>query len=276
MGQALVMAECAVLYLDRWGNEPRFARAFLSSLSRFDAGVEYDFVYILKGYPKEQSCRFLDEFKREVNPKTQVLALPDDRFATATMLQAAKLLPNKKMIYFVSSCRILAPQWLRFYLNAFDAIESCGIAGATSGYECTNKSPPFPNIGIRSTSFVIDRKLFIELADGNLNTREDEGAFESGPDGMTKQIMRRNLKPVVVDNKGKIWHIEEWPYSYTFRSGHQENLLVADKRTYHYAVGSHRRRRHLADINWGPGVADVPSVPVHRRLKLRLDWHRGL
>ncbi len=163
-------------------------------------------------------------------------------------------------------------------MDAFNSVESCGIAGATSGYERSNfrdQSLPFPNIGVRSTSFMIDRKLFIEMADGALKTRNDEGAFESGPDGMTKQIMRRNLKPVVVDNKGKVWHVEEWPHSRTFRSGYQENLLVADKRTYRYATSNLKIRRFLADINWGPGVAEVPPVPYAKRLIMRLNWKLG-
>jgi hypothetical protein len=272
------MAECAVLYLDRWGNKPRAARAFLSSLSRFDAGAEYDFFYILKGRPDGQPHKLLDDYRRSVAPKTHILALPDDRFAIATMLQAAKSLHHEKLIYFVSWCRILAPQWLKLYLSAFDTVENCGVAGATGSYERSrfkDLSLPFPNISIRTTSFMIDRKLFVELADGKLASQEQEGAFENGPDGMTKQILRRNLKPVVVGNKGRAWGVEEWPASRTFRSGHQENLLVADNRTFDYAAGSNRKRRLLADIAWGPGVADVPGLPLHRRLIERIRWYRG-
>lgn len=247
-------------------------------MSRFKAGADFDFYYIMKGYPEGYSSPALEAFRKEVHPRTHILSLPDDRFATATMLQAAKLFSNEKMMWFVSSCRILAPNWLKFYLDAFEAVESCGIVGATGGYERSNfrdLNLPFPNIGIRTTSFMIDRELFIEMTDGKLATRNDEGAFESGPDGMTKQIMRRNLKPVVVDNKGKVWHIEEWPYSRTYRSGYQENLLVADKRTYRYATSNLKTRRFLADINWGPGVVDVPPVPLFRRLMMRVAWHRG-
>jgi hypothetical protein len=273
------MVECAVLYLDRWGNPPNAAHAFLSSLSRFDAGAEYDFIYMLKGYPAEkQRSHPLNDFRRDVNPKTHVLPISDDRFATASILQAAKAVPHEKIIFFISWCRILAPQWLKFYLNAFDAAESCGIAGATSGYERSNykdETLPFPNIGIRTTSFLMDRKMFIEMADGKLASREQELAFESGPDGLTKQIMRRGLKPVVVDNKGKIWHTEQWPRSHTFRAGYQEGLLVADNRTYDYDAAKPKRRRFLADITWGAGVAEAPPISYYRRLKARVEWSYG-
>jgi hypothetical protein len=271
------MAECAVLYLDRWGNKPWASRTFLSSISRFTSGADYDFYYVLKGYPERQSSPSLAQY-REAHPNTEVLWLPDDRYAIGTMAQAAKTLHQEKIIYFLSWCRIQAPRWLEFYLSAFDTVENCGVAGATGSYERHNfrdLNLPFPNVAIRTTSFMINRKTFIELAEERLEPGKGEGPFESGPDGMTRALMSRNLHPVVVDNKGKVWRAEEWPYSHTFRSGYQENLLVADNRTFAYSAGSNRIRKFLADIAWGPGVADVPPLPLYKRAAKRIQWYHG-
>ena len=45
------MPKIAIVYLDRWGNPPRFPRAFLNSLKDNPAGSDYDLIWQLKGYP---------------------------------------------------------------------------------------------------------------------------------------------------------------------------------------------------------------------------------
>ena len=43
---------------------------------------------------------------------------------------------------------------------------------------------------------------------------------------------------------------EEWALSRTFRSGEQENLLIADNRTDQYANGDEAFRTLLAGLAW--------------------------
>ncbi len=88
---------------------------------------------------------------------------------------------------------------------------------------------------------MLPRKMFIDCADGRLATRAGELSFESGPEGMTKQIMRQGLKPVIVDSDGKPWLPEDWPRTRTFRSGNQEKLLVADNRTHDYDTSQEQK-----------------------------------
>jgi hypothetical protein len=272
------MRDCAVLYLERFCNPPQFARAFLNSTLRFDPGAEYDFVPVLKGFNEGIISEPLKEHMLDRSQSPLIFHVSDDRSALGAMLEVAKQLPHEKILVLLSWSRILAPNWLRSYLSAFDTVENCGIVGATGSFERNNYkdvSQPFPNIGIRTTGFMMSRKLYIECADGRVGTREGELQFESGPDGYTKQIMRRGLKPVVVDRLGKAWQTEEWPQSKTFRSGYQEGLLIADNRTHGYAVGKAKKRRFLADIAWGPGVAETPAISWFKRYKLNRDWKTG-
>ncbi|MBI3441262.1 MAG: hypothetical protein HY052_05605 [Proteobacteria bacterium] len=269
------MQNCAVIYLERWCNKPYFSQTFLSSITRFTAGAGYDYVHVLKGFQEGTTSEPLEEYRKSVRLNTQVFRVSDEKLPTGTLLPILKELPHEKILLFMSWSRLLAPNWLRSYLSAFDSVESCGIVGATSGYERSNYkdlTQPFPNIGVRTTGFMIDRRMFIDMADGYVTTRNDEINFESGTDGLTKKIMRRGLKPVVVDKAGKAWRAEEWPRSKTFRSGFQEGLLVADNRTYDYDVSPPKRRKWLAEINWG-AEADAPPASYKRRLNSYLDWH---
>lgn len=268
------MHNCAVIYLERWCNKPYFSKTFLSSLTRHTAGAGYDYIHVLKGFKNGEISRPLAEYIREVRPDTEVVHVADDKLPTGTLTPILQQLPHEKVLLFMSWSRILAPRWLRSYLGAYDSVQDCGIVGATSGWERNNYkdlSLPFPNIGIRTTGFMIDRKMFISMAD-NITSRNEEIQFESGSDSLTKKIMKRGLKPIVVDKAGKTWQAEEWPRSKTFRSGFQEGLLVADNRTYDYDVSTSKRRKWLAEINWG-SEANAPPISYSRRMSTYLNWY---
>jgi len=265
----------AVLYVDRWCNKPYFSRAFLNSMIRHAPGADYEYVHVMKGFERQEPNDPILEYMRDSGRKTHIFHVADDRPALGVMSDVVQELPHEKVLLFMSWSRILAPDWLRHYLNAFDTEPGCGMVGASGGYERRNLkdlSEPFPNIGIRSTGFMMDRKMFLEMGGRNIMVRWQENDFEAGSNGMTKQIMRRGLKPVIIDRWGKTWHIEDWPRSKTFRSGFQEGALIKDNRTYQYDVLSNKKRRWLAEINWGTAEY-VPWASPIRRLDAYLDWH---
>lgn len=265
-------AECAVLYLERFGNDPYFSATFLRSMERFSAGAPFDYIHVLKGFPKGAFSAPLRALTTRRDARVQVRWVPDDQLPTGALLPVIRELPHDKILLFMSWSRILAPNWMRYFLKAFED-ENVGIAGATGGYERWNYrdlSLPFPNVSIRTTGFMMRRTQYCELAQ-NITTRDQELAFESGADSLTKQIMRRGLRPVVVDRNGKIWEVPDWGMSRTFRSGHQERLLFADNRTYDYDRSKDSRRARLAQINWGD-EANPPANPLWRRLWADAKW----
>lgn len=108
----------------------------------------------------------------------------------------------------------------------------------------------YPNPHIRTNAFMMDRSLFLSLDLPKLGAKSDTYKFESGRHSMTKQILRRNLRPVVVDRYGKTYGVPEWKLSSTFRTGDQVNLIVADNRTAHYAQASARHRQYMERLTW--------------------------
>jgi hypothetical protein len=62
------------------------------------------------------------------------------------------------------------------------------------------------------------------------------------------------LEARVVGRDGVAYPPECWQESRTFRTGEQENLLIADNRTRHYQDGGRLTRWGLAWLAWGgPG-----------------------
>lgn len=264
------MADTAVIYLARKGNHPRFSRAFLHSLIACPAGADFDLVYLLKGYGDGESDPNLAVFRGAIPHAIHELRCLDENFATNVVLDAAAGLHHQRIMFLTSYSRILAPGWMAAYLDAFERTPSCGIVGATGGFEVI-PGTTFPNVNVRHNACLLERKLFLDIDPGPLKTKLDGNRLEAGPNSMTRQIINRRLAPVIVDRFGKAWGVEDWPRSRTFRSGRQEGLLIADNRTHDYDVARPGKRRRLAVQNWGE-QANVTRVSMFARLASALRW----
>ncbi|MCP3477065.1 hypothetical protein NLM33_43695 [Bradyrhizobium sp. CCGUVB1N3] len=109
----------------------------------------------------------------------------------------------------------------------------------------------FPNPHIRTNAFMIERKLFLDVLPDSIETKNDSYLFENGPDGLTQQILRRGMKAVVVGANGRVYAMEEWGDSGTFRLGDQHNLLVKDNQTRAFQNMTAAERRAFTSMTWG-------------------------
>jgi hypothetical protein len=108
----------------------------------------------------------------------------------------------------------------------------------------------FPNPHIRTNAFMMTRDRFLALDFPSFGSKLGAYKFESGRRSMTKQILRRDLRAVVVGRDGQVYDASEWQRSSTFRMNDQANLLVADNRTMDYAGAGLDRRKYLQKLTW--------------------------
>lgn len=109
----------------------------------------------------------------------------------------------------------------------------------------------FPNYHLRSNAFMIDGALVNVLVGQDIKTKSEAHRFESGKNGLTKQVFKTGKKVLVVDKNGVGFEKESWRESRTFRYSEQENLLVADNQTRDYQHSTPERRALLRSITWG-------------------------
>ncbi len=185
---------------------------------------------------------------------------------------AARQLQHERLCFLNSYSVILVDGWLARFDSAF-ALPEVGLVGATGSWEsqaewvrgkarywpyqlaglrrARRDYPRFPNPHIRTTAFMLDRSLLLEM---NLERAADKRAtylLESGPLSITRQVQGHGLRTVVVGCDGPTYDVEAWPRSATYRAGAQENLLVADNRTRDWELASPRLRRRLTRDAWG-------------------------
>lgn len=215
-----------------------------------------------------------EESREQFRPGCSYQYLPWDegRFDLGVYRSAAKQAKTPYVCCVNSASIILADNWLAKLMAPFTTPQASdcrevGLAGCTASAESfyTNAEqrfnwgfnwvrrwffPPFPNFHIRTTGFVMRRELLLELFPHWFPTKRHCYLFESGYDSLTRRIHARGLRAVVVGRDGVARDLDFYS-TRTFRSGDQENLLIADKQTCRYQNGTQQERTMLADAAWG-------------------------
>ncbi len=185
---------------------------------------------------------------------------------------AARQLEHKRLCLLNSYSTILADGWLGALARALEA-PGVGLVGATGSWEsqaewirgrpvywpyqlaglprARRDYPRFPNPHVRTTAFMLERALLLEMGLERAADKRATYRLESGPHSVTRQVQAHGLRTVVVGRDGRAYDVEEWPRSATYRAGGQKNLLVADNRTGDWERASPRLRRRLSRDAWG-------------------------
>jgi hypothetical protein len=261
-----VSAICLVHLL--WGPfGPEPAARFGAAYRAVDPGVEHRLLLVFNGFRGGE-----DDAREALGlPGAQEVHLHrpvQDLVAYRTALDVA----GGERVAFVNSwAEPLADGWLGALAGALDD-PGVGIAGATGSWEspATEAPPhlrlhrrrlfePFPNPHVRTNAFALRADLGRSLVWDVRRRKVGAESLESGKRGLTRQVVARGLRPVLVSRRGVV-EVEDWPEARVFRSGRQEELLVRDNRTRQYDDADPRFRARLARMAWGDR-ASTASMP---------------
>jgi hypothetical protein len=263
----------AVVYLARQADGLDATRSFVRSYHACEARFPHELLVVLKGFDRGRArAEAVDAFGAAASRFVDV----DDRgFDLGPYFTVARSLDHQAYLFLNTFSRILEAGWLAKFAAAL-AAPRVGLAGATASYEShwtafqaedrwwkvwprasrrralyRRRFDPFPNPHIRTNAFMIARDTLLRLDLPPVVEKEDAWAIESGRDGLTRQVQRLGLDAVVVDRTGKWWTQDEWPASRTFRSGNEDNLLIADNQTDVFLKADPQRRAILSRLAWG-------------------------
>jgi hypothetical protein len=276
------MRTICVAHLVRAANGIQPLHRFLESYSRNPGGIEHDLLLIFKGFRKKelpaQYRQLLGAYPHET------LFVEDRGYDVLPYFVAADTYNHPFFCFLNSFSLILDEHWLRkMYTHVTE--DGVGIVGATgscesmytdllAAWEDVKRTPiyrrmltsftipmrirklraafyPFPNYHVRTNAFMIPAELMRRITHGALTAKIDAWQFESGKAGLTQQILKMNLKVMVVGRDGRAYEKEDWFKSRTFRQGVQSNLLVADNQTNAYLNGNVEEKRRLSRMTWG-------------------------
>jgi hypothetical protein len=255
------------------GPEP--LRAFLRSYRAHPCGAPHELVIVLNGAQRESPegaysrAALLAELSETEH---RLIELDKPMLDLAAYGGAARLVEHRRLCFLNSYSVVLADGWLGCLSRALDLPE-VGLVGATSSWESraelVNGSvehwiyqlaklrekrrdfPSFPNPHIRTTAFMLERELVLELGLERAQDKRTAYLLESGRQSLTRQVQGRGQRAVVVGRDGHAYDVDGWPRSGTFRGGEQSNLLVADNRTSEWEQATPEQRRLLTHYAWG-------------------------
>jgi hypothetical protein len=245
----------AVAYLVRGVGEDWFlsCNRFLDSYIRHDSGVNHSLYVIFKGF---SNCDDLEKAKKLFNRvQYKPIFLEDNSFDIGAYIEWANIIEEDSLCVLNTASQILAHFWLaKLAVNLMR--HEVGLVGATASYESLNELnsafPIFPNIHIRSTAFMINRRLFCSITNGlKISSKVDAFHFESGPQSLTQQVLAKNKKILLVGCNGRGYPPTQWALSDTFRQGRQLNLLVADNQTRNFISLPWAEKKEFIFRTWG-------------------------
>jgi hypothetical protein len=272
-------SDICVAHLVRKKNGLEPFRHFLESYLANPAGIEHDLLIIYKGFDRnEEDIAPYEELLQSV--PHSFLRVADFGFDLRPYFIAAKKVDSEYLCLLNSFCVILDEDWL-LKLHRHIRQPGVGLVGATGSWGSFSKGSRaikecpfyerlarhlarrllaiffdcFPNYHIRTNGFMIARKTMLKIKHGMVLTKMHAWLLESGRNGITKQIERMGLEPVVVGKDGKSYSKHEWSKSDTFWHGTQGNLLISDNQTRMFDTASLERRQKYGLFAWG----ELPS-----------------
>lgn len=251
--QPETVVSTAVLFLVR-GRDASYAasyRRFLASYLRHPAGLAHDLVLICKGFDSaDAQARVEAEFQ---GIATRTIEVADDSFDLGAYRAAARVIQHERVCFLNTHSEILSPDWLLKLTLNLDR-PGIGMVGATGSFEqllLDRHVRSFPNVHLRSNGFLMSPELFLAvIGDQPITTKEDAFMVESGPEGLTQRVLRRELGVLIVGADARGYPPRLWPRSGTFRVGLQGNLLIGDNQTRAVDAYPWPVRAHVARSTW--------------------------
>ena len=249
-----------------WGPfGPEAAARFGAAYRAVDPGVEHSFVALYNGF-RDNVAEVRDALGVRADQEVHIDGRVQDLIAYRRALEEV----GCERVAFVNGwSEPLVDGWLATLSGALD-VEGVGIAGCTASWESpASAAPPhlklhrrrlfepFPNPHVRTNAWAIGVPLARSLHWDVRRRKVGAESLESGKEGLTRQVVARGLRPVMVSRSGVV-EVEDWPEARVYRSGGQEELLVRDNRTRQYADADPRRKAFLARMAWGDRASVEP------------------
>jgi len=250
---------------------PQPLRRFLRSHREHPPGAEHELVIVLNGAGADGDLRtsLLAELDGVAH---RLIEPPRPLQDLAAYHAAASALEHERVCFLNSYSVVRAAGWLGLLATALDQ-DDVGIAAASGSWEsqaewvrgalrwwplqllrlraARRDYPRFPNPHIRTSAFMLERTLLLQLGLERAVDKHAAYLLESGRRSITRLLLERRLRALVVGRDGRSYDVADWADAATYRSGGQRNLLVADNRTADWERARPALKRRLSLDAWG-------------------------
>ena len=237
--------QIGLIHLVRAANGVGALQGFLNAYRTTTGSRPYELIFLCKGSGAVEQAKAVAS---DLVP--QIHVLPDVGYDIGSYVRIARILRHSVLCFVNSWARPRMVGWLDWLVQAA-MIPSVGIAGATGSLEGVPPHARFPNPHVRTNAFAIRRNLFLELSLPEPQNKREAILLEAGPNSITRQIMSRGLRPVVVSKGGSVHELTASRAAGVYRSHSQCNLIVSDNVTDMYQRSGAASRAQWESMAWG-------------------------
>lgn len=253
----------SVVYLAYYNEQANYdlnvVEDFLYSYEKYQSGYEHSLVIITKNWTDQIKFEKFSAMAQKC--KAKVVNLPDDGWDLGAYFRIVHMLDSEYVLFLGSSSKILCNNWLSCFVDAFNSDETIKLAGTMGSWgliagENELDGVTFPNYHIRTCSFIINRKLFLEYVETHKfpMTKKDTYNIEHGTTSITKFILDKGYKAVVVNSDGQIFKPENWWQSKTFRTPDANKSIISDRLSENYFVIPPEYLDSVERTSWGQNL----------------------
>lgn len=254
-------SETTVVHLVWAPSGAEYLRQFLNAYSANDPGAENRLILLYNGFETPEQHAEFDVVARAIEHTKFVMAKPTlDLDAYREVVRA---FPSRQYLFANSYARPQVSGWLELLLRHARQPD-VGMVAPSGSWESMDSMSPlitrplrlaqfkaFPNPHLRTGVFMARDDVIERLNWFPVKTKVDAWKLENGRRGFSQQVLKMGLKLIVAGADGVGYEWRDWPTSNTFRSGEQENLIIADNRTDNWRDADAAGRSNLARLAWG-------------------------
>lgn len=259
-----------VVYLAYFNEEAEYTinavERFIESYRKHPAGIGHSLVIIAKNCNDKYVYRKLCQLAMKNNAR--VIDLPDDGWDFGAYFRVSAILDSDYVLFLGSSINITCNNWLSMLYRPFKEDNSVQLVGPMGSWgDSTGKV--FPNYHIRTCSFMLKLELFLEYISTQKFpvTKEDTYGLEHGENSITKFVLNKGYKAVVVNSDGEIFSPENWVFSKTFRYPDESKPILVDQHFLFYYTLDETHKKFLERAAWGRSLKKT-------RIKIFVSYHK--
>jgi hypothetical protein len=241
------------VYLNRAKTEVESAarERFIRAYQLFIPEVRHVLYVVNKGFAQEELCAQYALFQA-LEPR--FINVDDESFDLEAYRKAARQIEEPIVFFMNTPPEPLQQGWLDKVYACFTTSDNIGLAGCTGNVETHHPFAPdfpaYPNYHVRSNAFMLARHDYLKMLEGRkLENKLQAYQIEAGRLSLTQMIQATGRKAVVVGKQGEVQQQNLWRAG-IFRSGCQQNLLLADNQTRHYQQASKSKKLVIWLINY--------------------------
>lgn len=244
---------------------------FKNHYQKFNSGYNHELLICFKLLNKHKIEKIVNEIK---DLKFQIFI--DDHtindFDFGSYKRVSEKYINKDIFFMNSHSYPICDNWLKLLMNYKQKNNLIGASGSHESmtnsikikkkykiisyllklYKFKKSFPNFPNPHLRTSSFLINSKIFLEyINDKKIQNKFDAWKIESGFQSLTNYFKLKNYDVLVINSKGERFLENEWKLSLTYSYMNQDNLIISDKHTRKYMIKSLDERKDATKIVWG-------------------------